>query len=309
MDLRHLRTFVTVAEQGTVSKASIRLRIAQPALSRQISDLEQELGLMLFDRVGRRLVLTGEGEQLLGDCRSLLAQVGAISERAELLRRGDSGVLKVAATPHMIESILSTFVNRYAERYPKVEVKFFEAFGPAQLALLERGEVHVGIRMHTDDNHIGKYPLPPIEVVAAFHPSLQLGHGSTVEITRLAPHPLLLLESGYSNRRTFDAACRLTRLEPNMLLESRSPHTLLALAEAGRGVAIIPSVVRTHRYTLQFAWVTHRRKPLREPLTVQWNQRRTLPRYAKGFCELLDEYMRKVFPISRPSEPSRSLIN
>ena len=263
---------------------------------------------MLFDRVGRRLVLTGEGEQLLGDCRSLLGQVGALGERAELLRRGDSGVLKVAATPHMIESVLSTFVSQYAERYPKVEVKFFEAFGPAQLDLLERGEVHVGIRMHTDDIHIGKYPLPPIEVVAAVHPSLQLGRGGMVEIARLAPYPLLLLESGYSNRRTFDAACRLARLEPNILLESRSPHTLLALAEAGRGVAIIPSVIRIDRYTLRIVWVTHRRKPLREPITVQWNQRRALPRYAKGFCELLDEYMRKIFPIARPSDPSQSRV-
>ena len=73
MDLRHARTFVTVAELGTVSKAAVHLRVAQPALSRQISNLEQELGLKLFDRVGRRLVLTGEGEQLLGDCRGLLS--------------------------------------------------------------------------------------------------------------------------------------------------------------------------------------------------------------------------------------------
>ena len=73
MDLRHARTFVTVAELGTVSKAAQHLRIAQPALSRQISDLEQELGIKLFDRVGRRLMLTGEGEQLLGDCRALLS--------------------------------------------------------------------------------------------------------------------------------------------------------------------------------------------------------------------------------------------
>ena len=72
MDLRHMRTFVTVAELGTVSKAALRLRIAQPALSRHISDLEQELGFKLFDRVGRRLLLTGEGEQLLSDCRGLL---------------------------------------------------------------------------------------------------------------------------------------------------------------------------------------------------------------------------------------------
>lgn len=66
MDLRHARTFVTVAELGTVSKAALRLRIAQPALSRQIIQLEHDLGLQLFDRVGRRLLLTGEGEQLLG---------------------------------------------------------------------------------------------------------------------------------------------------------------------------------------------------------------------------------------------------
>jgi DNA-binding transcriptional LysR family regulator len=86
MDLRHLRTFVTVAEQGTVSKASLRLRVAQPALSRQIGDLEAELGVRLFDRIRRRLVLTGEGEQLLEDCRAVLGAVSSLNERAQLLR-------------------------------------------------------------------------------------------------------------------------------------------------------------------------------------------------------------------------------
>src|SRR3990170_6685852 len=103
MDLRHARTFVTVAEMGTVSKAALHLRIAQPALSRQISDLEQELHLKLFDRVGRRLVLTSEGEQLLSDCRGLLNYASAVDERAQLLRTGDTGVLKVAASPQHIE--------------------------------------------------------------------------------------------------------------------------------------------------------------------------------------------------------------
>ena len=91
MNLRHARTFVTVAELGTVSKAALRLRIAQPALSRHISDLEEELGLKLFDRVGRRLRLTGEGEQLLGHCRGLLNYASAVGEQAQLLRRGDTG--------------------------------------------------------------------------------------------------------------------------------------------------------------------------------------------------------------------------
>ncbi len=73
MDLRHLRTFVTVAEQKTVSRASEVLHIAQPALSRQLSDLEHALGVRLFDRIRRRLVLTAEGEQLLDNCAAYLA--------------------------------------------------------------------------------------------------------------------------------------------------------------------------------------------------------------------------------------------
>src|SRR5262245_65776295 len=123
MHLRQARTFVTVAELGTVSKAALRLRIAQPALSRQIIDFERELGLRLFDRVGRRLLLTGEGEQLLAGCRMLLNCANAVTEQAQHLQRGETGVLKVAGSPQHIESVLSQFLHRYAERFPNVEVR------------------------------------------------------------------------------------------------------------------------------------------------------------------------------------------
>src|SRR5262245_16673517 len=130
MDLRRLRTFVAITELGTVSRAALHLRISQSALSRQISELEQEFRVRLFDRVGRRLVLTAIGDQLLGDCRSVLGQVGSLGERVQLLRGGERGVLKVAASPQMIESVLSTFLPRYAARFPNVQVKLTEALGP-----------------------------------------------------------------------------------------------------------------------------------------------------------------------------------
>ena len=308
MDLKRLRTFVAVAELGTVSKAALRLRISQPALSRQIADLEAEFNLRLFDRVGRRLILTAVGEQLLGDCRGLLGQAGSLGERVELLRRGDGGVLKVAAPPQTIESVLSTFLPRYAERFPNVQVKLTEALGPDQSAMLERGEVHLGIR-HDQyaSRHFASQALPPDEVLAACDPSLQLGQAGMIDIGRLASYPLLLLDSGYSIRRLFNAACRLAHVEPNILLESRAPHTLLALAEAGQGVAIIPSLLRTDRYKLRIVRVTHRRKPVRAPLVIQWDNRRLLPPYAKSFCEALAEYMREVLPITRPSATKKAV--
>ena len=307
MDLRHVRTFVTVAELGTVSKAALHLRVAQPALSRQISDLEEELGLKLFDRVGRRLLLTGEGEQLLGDCQGLLNYATGVGERAQDLRRGDVGVLKVAATPLHIEGVFSEFLHRYAERYPNVQVRVAEGSGLEILAMLERGEIHLGQMLPhgvpLDDGQFGSQALEPAELLAACHPSMTLGGSGAIEVKRLAPYPLLLLDSGYGLRRAFDAACRLAGLTPNIRLETRSPHTLLALAEARHGVAIIASTFRADRYNLKIAPIVYRGRPLREPLAVLWDKRRPLPRYATAFCQMWAEHVRAVFPITRPTGP------
>jgi len=302
MDTRRLRTFVAVAELGSVSKAAVRLRIGQPALSRQIGDLQQELGLRLFDHVGRGLVLTAEGEQLLADCRRVLADLDAVRERAAVLRGGDRGVLKVAAPPHTIESVLARFLPRYAERFPNVHVQLTEALGPAQTAMLERGEAHVGIRLDQGDPRFESRVLPPVDALAVAAPSLDLGQAGVIDVRDLASYPLLLLDSGYSVRRLLDAACRLADVRPNVLLESRAPHTLLALAEIGHGVAIIPSLQRTDRYTLQIARVTHGRKPVRERVAIQWDRRRRLPPYAVTFCDALAEYMQTILPITHPTK-------
>jgi DNA-binding transcriptional LysR family regulator len=310
MDLRHARTFVTVAELGTVSKAALRLHVAQPALSRQISNLEHELGFKLFDRVGRRLVLTGEGEQLLDDCRSLLSYASAIGERAQLLRGGDTGRLKVAASPQFIEGVIGDFLHRYAKRYPRVHVKLTEAITWIDTAgMLERGEIHLGQNLlravQAGDTRFASHPLEPVELLAAGRAPLLTGSGGAIEIAQVARHPLLLLDTSFVSRRSFEATCRVADVDIDIAFESRTPHTLLAMAEKGHGVAIVPSAVRVNRYALRAKRVTHRGKPLSEPLAVFWDSRRPLPSYATTFCTMLAQYVREIFPISRPSGRSR----
>src|SRR5262245_15956301 len=299
MDLRRLRTFVTVAEQGSVSKAALRLHVSQPGLSRQIQELQQELGLRLFDRVGRRLVLTAEGEQLLGTSRNLLGHAVALGEQAQLLKRGDVGTLRVAASPMQIEAVLPTFLPRYAERYPNVQVTLTESAGANTLSMLERGEIHLGIALidavQANDRQLAIYPVRPLELMAAYHPSFPLAAGRTSDIGRPAAHRLLVTDRSFSARHKFDAVCRLAGLTPNILLESRAHHTKLALAEAGLGIAIISTTVQTHRYALRLVKIMHKRKPILEPLAVVWDKRRTLPRYAQDFCESLAAHMRKIF--------------
>lgn len=303
MEFKHLRAFAAVAELGNVSKAALRLHTSQPALSRQIIDLEKELGLRLFNRVGRRLSLTGEGEEFIGSCRRLLESTSALTSHAQQLRQGDRGVLKVTASPQMIENVFSTFLPRYARHYPDVQVRLFEGIGDEVLAKVERGEVQLGTLARDPgsigSDHFASRPLLPITFSAVYQTPFELGRRGSINIRDLAPYPLLLLDSHFVLRKVFDAACRIARVRPNVLFESSSPHTLLSLAEAGHGVGIVPSNVRLDRFRLKALRIMYQGKPLQEPLSIFWDKRRFLPRYAHDFCELLGAYTRTVIPRSR----------
>jgi len=138
-----------------------------------------------------------------------------------------------------------------------------------------------------------------MEMLAACHPKAALGKEGTIDIGQLAPYPLFQATSEYVMRRNFDAACRLAGFTPNTVLECRAPQGLLAMAEAGHGVAIIPSALRVQRYRIRVLRVTYRGKPLSEPLAIASDKRRTLPAYASVFCEMLAQHVREAFPLRR----------
>jgi DNA-binding transcriptional LysR family regulator len=307
MDLRRLQTFIAVAEEGSVSGASRRLHITQPALSRQLRDLQQELDLKLVQRVGRRLLLTGEGEQFLKHCRDLLNQAHALTEHAESLRKGSAGVLRVAASPQLIESVFPTFLRHYARRHPGVQVKPVEVLSSEQPAQLESGAVHMAINvMETYGEHFASYPLMSFNVLAAFNSSARIGEKGVVDIRKLAQAPLLIVNSGFGSRRLFDAACRLSRLDVHVFVESGSPHTLLALAEAGCGVAIVPSTVVMRNRKLRVSSILYRGQPIGGTVGILWDKRRSLPRYAAGFAEALAAHVHALFPKYRYSSTLES---
>jgi DNA-binding transcriptional LysR family regulator len=292
VDLKRIRTFVAVADHGTVSRVATVLGITQPALSRQITDLQEALGVGLFRRAGRRLVLTAEGDQLLGQCRAVLACADSLVERVRRLAQGDAGILRVAAAPQTIENVLTTFLRRYARRYPAVQVKLVEAVAFDHLGLLERGAVHVAINVVQEgDRRFATHPLPPLEVLAVSARPL----GARVDIRSLAHQPLLLPKAGFASRKLFDAACRLERLEPNVVVESDAPGTLIALARAGHGIALIPSTVLVDARRLSVGRLACRGKLLQTKRAILWDRRRALPDYAHGFCAMLADHMRELF--------------
>jgi LysR family transcriptional regulator, nitrogen assimilation regulatory protein len=297
MDLKRLRTFVAVADLGTVSGAAEALRITQPALSRQLQELRREFGVPLFDRVGRRLRLTTEGAALLPGSRALLHQADALVERARLLILGDSGELRVGATAHLTAQFFPGLLRDFAVLFPRVKVQPVEAGGVDQVELLRHGALHAAITWPRGvEAGIITHPLPDMTIVAARDPVKGPALPASVEVRALASVPLLLLTSNYGTRNAFDAACRLERVVPNVFVESSSTETLLALACEGHGVAIIPTTARLGAASLQVSPVLVRREPMTIEIAVLWDGRRGLPRYAEAFSATLADVMRAIVP-------------
>src|SRR5262249_57857206 len=117
----------------------------QSAASRQIGALEAELGVLLFDRVGRRVQLTAEGEELLRRSRRLLGDVEELGERARALKKGQTGLLRIGATPQVIESLLADFLVRYRRAHPGIEIHLVEDGGARLPSRLARGDVHLSL--------------------------------------------------------------------------------------------------------------------------------------------------------------------
>jgi LysR family cyn operon transcriptional activator len=295
MELRHLRYFVAVAETASVSRAAERLRMTQPALSRQIRDLERELGLMLFDRLGRRVALTAEGDDLLRRCRDLLAGAESLAARAEALRGGEQGVLRVGATPQTLESVFAGFLTRYRRRRPGIDVHLTEDGGPGLLHRLDRGELHLTVTAPGGSGLAGRL-LFPGRILAVIHVRHRLARRRTVDVAELAGERLLVLNRDFGSRQWFDAACQVAHVRPQIVLESAAPHTLVALAAAGHGLALVPSNLRLSRAGVGVVPVVQGGTSLGGWLAVQWDPRRFLPVYAQAFVADIAAYTSRAYP-------------
>ena len=131
MELRHLKYFVAAAEEGSVTKAAQRLHVAQPPISRQLHDLEAEIGVPCFRRIPRGLALTAAGERLLNEARAILARTDQLRDSVHRAARGECGRLALSYVPALSHGFVPTLLRHFRACYPEVEISL-EDLGPAE---------------------------------------------------------------------------------------------------------------------------------------------------------------------------------
>ena len=295
MNLRQLRTFIAIAESGGFARAEGRLHLSQPAASRQIQALEAELGIPLFDRIGRSIKLTSEGEDLVRRSRRLLQEADSFNERAQALKGGSAGTLRVGGSTQHIETVLADFLPHYRRKHPSVDVDLIEEGGARVPDRLQRGDVHLALMTAGDDAYLHRL-LAPVYVLAIVSKDHRFARNRVLEIAELADESLLLLRRDFASRGWFDVACHVAHIKPRVILESAAPHTLLALARTSHGIAIVPSNVGIPHDAVRALPLVHRRAPIGRWAIVAWDPQRFLPPYAEKFISELVVYCRQNYP-------------
>jgi len=199
VELRHVRYFIAVAESLNFSKAAQQLHIAQPPLSRQIRQLEEDLGVTLFVRSKRRVELTKAGRVFLDEARKLVIQAGHATEAARHAQMGECGTLRIGIASGL-GGVVSKVVAEHASRFPSITVECRDVFSTPQNEALRQHEIDVGfLRPPVDEVHLEcelVFNEPFVVVLPRTHP---LAKFEAVKIEDIADENLIIFDRSFSN--------------------------------------------------------------------------------------------------------------
>lgn len=246
MELRHLRYFVAVAEEENVSRAAQKLHVSQPGISRQIRDLEEEIGFQLFERSAKSVRLTAAGKVFLRESKEVLSRADNAVKKAREVANGAGGEIHVGYAPSLTVQILPAALRKFQQEFPQVRVTLHDLSSEEMLERLAARKLHVALTVKPSKNFLRQLAFAEIARYAmcvAVAPHHTMAKFKSVTLAQVSRESLIgYTRDGYPEYhnqvgKIFAAAgCKIRVAE-----EHESGTSLIAAVEAGRGVALVPS--------------------------------------------------------------------
>lgn len=289
LELRELRNFVVVAARLNITNAAQEVHLSQPALSRQIQALERKLGVDLFHRVGKRLVLTAEGSDFAEQAKELLERASDLTYRAS--NQGDlgGGTLRIGASPQTTAWLLSPAMAQFRTQNPGVKFVVNEGNNDKLIEMVEHGAAHLVVANLGINHLVAGQHLFDARLLAVLPPEHHLRDRESITIEDIADTPLLIMRRGFLTRHLFEQAALAHGVRPEIVLESDSTHTLRALAHDGHGVAIVSSSARDFSLGENVVPIQSSLCQTSADVSALWNPKRYQPKSMSGFVNVLAE--------------------
>jgi len=247
MELRHLRYFITVAEELHFGRAAQRLHIAQPPLSQQIRQLEEELGVVLFHRTKRSVQLTDAGQVFLEEAKQVLIQAAQAVQAAQRASRGEIGQLVVSFVSSAAYNVLPKILQAFRARFPEVNLALHELTTDKQLQGLRDGWIDVGfLRPPIEDDTLSLATIFKESLVVALPEIHPLSRQPQVPLKALINEFFILFPRPLGPK-LYDqivGLCQQAGFSPNVVQEAIQMQTIVSLVAAEIGIALVPASVQ-----------------------------------------------------------------
>ena len=292
VELRHLRYFIAVAEEENVTRAALKLHVSQPALSRQIRDLEEELGFPLLQRSAKSVRLTEAGRTFLTEAQAVLQRADAAVKAARAIATGGRGELHVGYAPSPTVRILPPTLRAFQARLPNFRVRLHDLSTEEMLAGLREGKLQVAFIVRPSKAMLRGLQFTELAreaICVAVPPKHPFAPSRSVALVEVAKQPLIAFtRADYPEyHELLDALFASTKIKPRVAEEHDSVASLIAAIEAGCGVAVASqSLACTAGPRLKLIPLT----PAPEPLVIgiAW-PRQGLTSSAEQFVEVSKE--------------------
>jgi DNA-binding transcriptional LysR family regulator len=248
MELRHLRYFVAVAEEENVSRAALKLHVSQPGISRQIHDLEDEIGFQLFERSAKSVRLTGAGKVFLAEAKSVLQHADDAVKKARVAAGGTNGEINVGYAPSLTIQILPQALRKFQEKFPGVRVVLHDLSTEEMLSQIGENKLQVAFTVRPSAKllrGLNFEELARYAMCVAVAPKHPLAKSKSVSLEQISREPLI----AYSRKDYPEYHEMLEKLfapvgrKPHIVGEHDGVSSIVAAVEAGRGFALVPSCV------------------------------------------------------------------
>ena len=245
LQVEELHSLVVLADELHFGRASKRLFVSQPALSKQIRRLEEKVGGALFTRTRRKVEITEAGRVLLAGADKVLREDEAALNLAKEAVLGRAGTLRIGFGIASVSEILPRTILRFRKTYSQVELKMRDMSTPAQIAALVEGSIDIGIvRLPIAHTELDSLPLFHEQLVVATSGSLSYNSRQGLAALRNQPFVFFPRATSATLHDQVLGLCRRAGFSPNIVQEANELFTILNLVRAGLGVSLVPSAAR-----------------------------------------------------------------
>ncbi|MCY9659297.1 LysR family transcriptional regulator [Paenibacillus chondroitinus] len=290
MEFRQLEYFAAICEELHFTRAAEKLGMSQPTLSHQIKMLEDELGVPLFDRIGKKIAITEAGHILLNECKVIFSSIKNVKVQIIELQKVTRGTLSIGALPGELTQLVSSLLIDFHQIYPEVQIKIINFDDVVERVIQNQIDLAITI-LPVEDDRVVKYPLYKEDIYLTVSKDHALAERESINFDEISKHPFIMFPQTHKCRQIIDLTSSTSGFHIEPIIETTAIETIIGLVKADAGVTALSRTYLNLYNDTQLKAIKIENPTLSREIAIIHHKDKYLSQAARLFMDLLSNHI------------------